>query len=216
MKILLLEDDYLLSKHISRFLRLKGFDVDTFDDGETLLDSACFSEYGLFLFDVNVPGFSGFEIAEYVKRLEIDTPIVFITAMVDIDDVTHGFDIGCRDYLKKPFELAELYVRIRNIVSVYEENDMISLAQGYSYSFTQKMLLKEGKMVPLSLKQHAILSLLLKNRGQVVAFDTIINYGWPHEEINYRTITSHVRDIRKKINNVISIKNIRGVGYHIE
>lgn len=216
MKILLLEDDYLLGKHISRFLRLKGFEVDMYDDGEELLDGACFSEYGLFLFDVNVPGFSGFEIAEYVKRLQIDTPIIFITAMVAIDDVMHGFDIGCKDYLKKPFELAELYVRIRNIVSAREENDMIALPKGYNYSITQKMLLKEGKMVPLSLKQHAILSLLLKHRGQVVAFETIISYGWPHEEINYRTITSHVRDIRKKMNNAIAIKNVRGVGYHIE
>lgn len=216
MKILLLEDDYLLGKHISRFLRLKGFDVDMYDDGEELLDRACFAEYDLFLFDVNVPGFSGFEIAEYVKRLQIDTPVIFITAMVGIDEVTRGFDIGCRDYLKKPFDLAELYVRIRNIVNMREEDDMVALSKGYRYSIAQKMLLKEGKMVPISLKQHAILSLLLKHRGQVVSFDTIINYGWPHEEINYRTITSHVRDLRKKINNAVVIKNVRGVGYHIE
>lgn len=216
MKTLLLEDDYLLSKHISRFLRLKGHEVDTFDDGEELLDSANLSSYDLFLFDVNVPGFSGFEIAEYIKRQEIATPIIFITAMVGIGDLTRGFELGCRDYLKKPFELAELYLRIQNVVSSCEQHDIVALPKGYSYTIPSKTLLKNGKMVMLSVKQHAILSLLLKHRGQVVAFDTIIDYGWPHEAIDYRTISSHVRDIRKKVDNAIDIKNIRGVGYLIE
>ncbi|WP_200762621.1 response regulator transcription factor [Nitrosophilus alvini] len=215
MKILLLEDDHLLRKHISKYLELKGHKVDSFADGEELLENANLYDYDFFILDINVPNFSGFDILEYIKGKHLDTPVIFISALVGIDDIKKAFKLGCSDYLKKPFELAELEIRMENILSKFHRENRIKFADNLEYDFDNKILYKNGKEIILSKKQNDIMNILLKNRGKVVPFETIADYVWGDTSIDYRTISSHLRDIRKQIGSDV-VKNVRGVGYIIK
>ncbi len=213
MRILLLEDDHLLRKHISRYFELKGHSVDAFSDGEELLDRANLYEYDFFIFDINVPHFNGYEILEYIKSKNIDTPVIFISAYTDIESIKKAFKLGASDYLKKPFELAELELRMENILAKFHKEDAVELGEDLRYDFQKRTLYKNGEPVVLSKKQNDILFILAKNRGNVVPFDTIADFVYGDDMIDYKTIASHIRDIRKKVGKIIH--NVRGVGYKI-
>ena len=214
MKILLLEDEDILRKNIDRFLTLKGYKVDSFDNRSLLLDNANLFEYDFFILDINVPDIDGFEILRYIKDKNIETPAIFISAMVDIEDLTKGFDLGCSDYLKKPFDLEELELRLKNIKNSFTAHERIILSNGLIYDFDAKAVFKENEIVELSKKQSEILYILMKNNGNVVTFDTIADYAYEDNFRDIHTISSHIRDIRKMIGSEV-IKNVRGVGYKI-
>jgi DNA-binding response OmpR family regulator len=214
MKVLLLEDEDILRKNIKKFLMLKGFKVDSFDNGSQLLDRANLFEYDFFVLDINVPDIDGFEILRYIKDKNIETPAIFISGMVDIEDLTKGFGLGCSDYLKKPFDLEELFLRIKNIKNSFTAHERLELSNGLVYDFDSKSIYKDNKIVELSKKQSEILYILMKSNGNVVAFDTIADYAYEDSFRDIHTISSHIRDIRKLIGSEM-IKNVRGVGYKV-
>mgnify|MGYP001283983124 CR=1 FL=1 len=212
MKILLLEDEISLNEHISKYLTLKGNDVVSFDDGLELLDCTNLYEYDFFIFDINVPNVNGLEILEFLRDKSIDSPVIMISALVDIEDVKKAYKLGCSDYLKKPFELAELELRMESILKQFHFTKIVELGDGYTYDLHIKQLFSNSEAVVLSKKQNEILYILIKNRGKVLSFSTISDYIYEDKMKDFHTISSHVRDIRKKID-VDLIKNVRGVGY---
>jgi DNA-binding response OmpR family regulator len=214
MKILLLEDEDVLRLNIEKYLKLKGHKVDSFEDGGVLLEEANLFEYDFFVFDINVPDVDGFELLRYIKDKKIETPLIFISAMVGIEEITKGFKLGCSDYLKKPFDLEELELRINNIKSSFTAHDQIDMPGGLIYDFDAKAVFQNGKVLELSKKQSEILYILMKHNGHVVSFDTIADYAYEDDFRDLHTISSHIRDIRKVIGSD-TIKNIRGVGYKI-
>jgi len=214
MKILLLEDEEALCKNIERFLTIKGHQVDSYHDGGVLLDEANLFEYDFFVFDINVPDVDGFELLTYIKDKNIETPLIFISAMIGIDEISKGFNLGCSDYLKKPFELEELELRLNNIKSSFTTHERIDLSDNMVYDFNAKAVFKDESRLELSKKQSEILYLLMKHNGQVVSFDTIADYAYEDDFRDMHTISSHIRDIRKIIGAEL-IKNVRGVGYKI-
>ena len=207
MKILLLEDEEVLCKNIKRFLTIKGHQVDSYEDGGVLLDEANLFEYDFFVFDINVPDVDGFELLTYIKDKKIETPLIFISAMVGIEEITKGFSLGCSDYLKKPFELEELELRLNNI-------KRIDLPGGLVYDFDTKSVYENENRLDLSKKQSEILYVIMKHNGHVVTFDTIADYAYEDDFRDMHTISSHIRDIRKIIGSE-TIKNVRGVGYKL-
>jgi DNA-binding response OmpR family regulator len=214
MKILLLEDEPTLNKHIKKYLSLKGHDVTSFDDGLELLDNCNLYEFDFFIFDINVPNIDGLEILEFIRNKNIDVPLIIISAKVDIEDVKKAYTLGCSDYLKKPFELIELELRIESILKQFHFSNIIDLKDTYTYDLNIKQVFKDKEAIVLSKKQNEILYILIKNRGKVISFSTISDYIYEDEMKDFHTISSHVRDIRKKID-VELIKNVRGVGYVI-
>lgn len=215
MKILLLEDELSLNKHISKYLTLKGHNVDSFDDGMELLDSANLYEYDFFIFDINVPNINGFEVLEFLRDKNIDMPVIIISAMLSINEIKRAYDLGCSDYLKKPFELLELELRVDSIVRSFHFTDFIEFDEINKYDLKNKQFFKDNKLIELSKKQNEILYILIKNRGKVLSFDTISDYIYEDAYKDYHTISSHIRDIRKKMD-IELIKNVRGVGYIIK
>ena len=214
MNILLLEDEEILCKNIERFLTIKGHKVDSYNDGGVLLDEANLFEYDFFVFDINVPDVDGFELLTYIKNKKIETPLIFISAMIGIEEVSKGFNLGCSDYLKKPFELEELELRLNNIKGSFSTHKRLTLQGGLIYDFDVKAVFKNNDRLELSKKQSEILYLLMKHNGQVVSFDTIADYAYEDDFRDMHTISSHIRDIRKLIG-PDTIKNVRGVGYKI-
>ena len=214
MKILLLEDEEALNKNIKTFLTIKGHEVDSYEDGGVLLDEANLFEYDFFIFDINVPDVDGFELLTYIKDKKIDTPLIFISAMIGIEEITKGFNLGCSDYLKKPFELEELELRITNIKNSFTSHERIDLPGGLIYDFDTKSIYEREKRLELSKKQSEILYIIVKYSGNVVSFDTIADYAYDDDFRDTHTISSHIRDIRKIIGSD-TIKNVRGIGYKI-
>jgi len=215
MKILLLEDDYLLKKHIEKYFSLKGYEIVGFDDGLNMLDNINLYEFDFFIFDINVPNINGFEVLEFLRDKKIDLPVIMISAMVDIEKVKKAYELGCSDYLKKPFELAELELRMETIIKSFHFKDYIEFENGYKYDLNDKQLFKEKEAIILSKKQNEILYLLIKNQGRVLSFDTIADFVYEDAFKDMHTISSHIRDIRKHIDFEL-IKNVRGVGYIIK
>lgn len=214
MKILLLEDEEILCKNIKTFLTIKGHQVDSYEDGGVLLDEANLFEYDFFIFDINVPDVDGFELLTYIRDKKIETPLIFISAMVGIEELSKGFSLGCSDYLKKPFELPELELRIKNIKSSFTAHERMELPNGLVYDFDTKSVYDGEKRLELSKKQSEILYIILKYNGNVVSFDTIADYAYEDDFRDIHTISSHIRDIRKIIGSD-TIKNVRGVGYKL-
>jgi len=214
MKILLLEDEETLCKNMKTFLTIKGHQVDAYEDGGMLLDEANLFEYDFFVFDINVPDIDGFELLSYIREKKIETPLIFISAMIGIEELSKGFKLGCNDYLKKPFALEELELRIENIANNLTSHKHLKLLNGLTYDFDTQAVYREKEKIKLSQKQSKILYIILKYNGNVVTFDTIFDYAYDNDFREIHTISSHIRDIRKIIGSDI-IKNVRGVGYKL-
>jgi len=214
MKILLLEKEYSLCKDIKKHLKTNGHKVDSFDDGITLLDEANLFEYDFFVFNIYAPSIDGFEFLSYIRNKKIKTPLIFISDILDIKYITKAFNLGCSNYLKKPFHPRELELRLKNINNNFSTHEQIDLPKGLVYDFNVKSVFKNDNILYLSKKQSEILYLIMKHRGHVVTFDTIADYAYEGDFRDMHTISSHIRDIRKIVGLDI-IKNVRGIGYQV-
>lgn len=140
MKILLLEDELMLNNAINQYLTSIGHQVESFTDGQAVVDSIN-NSYDLLILDINVPTLDGFEILTILNSKKIFIPTIFISALSDIEDITKGYNLGCKEYLKKPFHLAELGIKINQILkSEQQTTSHIKFSKNYSYSKTNKTL----------------------------------------------------------------------------
>jgi DNA-binding response OmpR family regulator len=210
MKILLMEDEVYLRQSIKRFLTLRGHKVDDFENGEELLKNANLLDYDFIILDVNTPKINGFEIISYIRQNDILTPIIFISALTDIQKILKAFELGAADYLKKPFNLAELEARM--LRSNPKRHNYLQLDNNFKYNLQNHILLKNEVPSKLSPTQKKLLYILIKNQNTLVTFDTLREYVWEDKEISHSTILSTMRDLKKTLPNSF-IQNIRGEGY---
>ncbi|WP_200763715.1 response regulator transcription factor [Nitrosophilus alvini] len=215
MKILLLEDEIMLCHSITDYLEKTGHLVRYCYDGKEALDIVAKEEFDLLILDINVPALSGFELLENLQKSKILTPVIFISALTDIEDITKAFELGCKDYIKKPFHLKELGLRIDRISKLIEEKKHIILSKNYRYSKEKKTLYFNDTPVELTKRQLQIIDLLAKNAGLVVDFDMFKEYVWNEEEIDNASIRAEISRLKKILKENI-IHNIRGLGYKIE
>lgn len=209
MKIALLEDDYLLKEHILRYFKLKGYEIDTFEDGELILE-AKLSDYDIFILDINVPEINGFEVAKYFRDIDLKTPIIFISSHTSIEIIQKAFELGADDYVKKPFELAELEIRVNHLLKSLK--DEIKLSSDTVYYLDKRVLKKANSDIKLTKVQSKILYILAKNMDNLVIYDTLREYVWENKDISFNTMASHIRDLKKKIGSNL-IDNIKSEGY---
>ena len=216
MKILLLEDEYGLRKSIKELLNDSGYTVDEFSNGDHVLASIENSKYDLFLLDVNVPGTKGFELLEKLRRMGIDTPAIFITSLTQIDHLEQGYDSGCCDYIKKPFDMAELKLRVASalkLVSLNVSEDKIALPLGYEYDTKNFLLTKDDDVVQLSKTEKLIMELFIKNKNQVVTAEMLQTYVWD-DYVDPANVRVQINNLRKKLDKDF-ITNVRGLGYKL-
>ncbi|MGE4418664.1 MAG: response regulator transcription factor [Sulfurimonas sp.] len=212
MKILLMEDELHLRQNIKKFLAIKGYEVDDFENGEELLKYANPHDYDCMILDVNTPEIDGFEVLAYIRENDISTPALFISALTDVEKVLKAFELGAADYLKKPFDLAELEVRMLRTNPKKSINSYIRLDENFSYNLQNRTLLKNEIPSKLSSIQKKFLYLLIKNQNKLVTFDMLIDYVWEGKEISHSTILSTTRDLKKILPDSF-IQNVKGEGY---
>lgn len=216
MKILLLEDELMLNESICEFLESQGHKVDSFVDGLNALESIKQNAYDLLILDINVPGMDGLSFLEHIHELKIHAPAIYISALVDIEDISRAYDLGCYDYLKKPFHLKELALRIDRVKLSNETPRVhLRLSKNYSYDQEHSVLLFEGEAQILTKRQSQIIDLLARNRGMVVDFEQFTNYIWTDAFVDNATIRAEVNRLKKYLKEDV-IVNVRGMGYMIE
>ena len=217
MKILLLEDDYSLNKAINTSLRSQGFYVDSFFNGEEAVSQLLHATYDLCIFDINVPDMDGHSVLKFLRETKITVPVIIMSAIQDIKVIKQSYDIGCDDYLKKPFDIDELVLRINYHVkhsSIPNNTDLVTLKHGFCFDTNKMLLTKNGREIDLSSKEQLMLLLFVKNIGFTVTPQLLQEYVWNGEDIEVVTIRSMIHKLKNKLNSAM-IVNIRGVGYKL-
>ncbi len=216
MKIFLLEDEIMLNESIEEYLEAIGHQVVSCVDGKEAMEILQEQSFDLLILDINVPGIDGLTLLERLHTLKIHTPAIYISALVDIEDISRAYDLGCYDYLKKPFHLKELSLRIDKIkVSTEVPRVHLRLSANYSYDQEHNLLLFKGEPNVLSKRQSQIIDLLARNRGRVVDFEQFQNYIWDDTFVDNATIRAEVSRLKKALKEDF-IQNIRSQGYMID
>ncbi len=213
MTIVLVEDDNALNFAIKLLLQKNTHKVFSFENPDLLIDAIdSLGKIDLFILDINLPGMDGLELMDHLKRYQ-ESSFVFISAYSDISHISHAFHLGCDDYLKKPFEIEELLIRIHRIENRLYPKDEISFGKKYSYNFATKTLQSKENRIALSKKESDLLETLLKNRGKMVSLDVIKEKVW-QEDIADNTISATIYRLRNKLDKD-TIVTFRDTGYMI-
>lgn len=215
MKILLLEDDLILNEIIEEYLISQNNEVISTFDGNEAEDYLYSQTFDLLLLDVNVPELNGFELLRNLRAQNIKTPAIFITSLNMADDMQKGFDSGCDDYIKKPFELKELDIRINNIKRLFNitPTNIIILEKDLLLDTQNLYILKEDKKIHIAKKESEVLQYLINNSRKTVSIEELSLNLWAYEETpNASTIRTYIKNLRKILGEE-QILNIRGVGY---
>jgi DNA-binding response OmpR family regulator len=161
-----------------------------------------------------MPKMDGLATLKELKSLNIQTPIIFITSMSDIDHIKEAFNIGANDYLKKPFHLDELEIRILKLTNS-TNSTIVKLSNLYSFDLSLMELREGEKVVSLSENETQLMYKLVKNIGHIVRSETLIEYVWSQKDVTTNTLRTQIKKIRDKLKEDF-IKNIRGIGYKID
>lgn len=217
MKILLLEDDTLLNEIIEEFLEELNYEVVSTHDGQEALEAIYEEKFDLLILDVNVPSLSGFDLLKNLKENSIDIPSIYITSLHTSKDMQMGFESGADDYIKKPFHLSELQLRINNIKRLrqIDSSGKIDLNEQTSYDYDTKSITIDKEENRLSKTESKVFEYLLKNRNKAVSIDEISLNNWAYDEVpTATTIRTYIKNLRKILGKEI-ITNIKGIGYKI-
>jgi len=215
VKILLLEDDLMLSEVIVEHLEAFDYHVTTVYDGIEAEDLLFEEKFDLLLLDVNVPHLNGFELLKSLRHTGNDTPAIFITSMNSSKDVLEGFELGANDYLKKPFEMLELKARIDNLKRQFKIDDdpMVRINKLANYDTRRLVLTVDKKTFKLSKKEGEFLGYFLQHRGELLSSDQLMVNVWSYDSApTSATLRTYIKTLRKYLGEE-AISTIRGVGY---
>lgn len=218
-KVLLVEDEADLVLIVSETLREQGYEVLTANNGMEGLEKFKSGSADIVVADVMMPKMDGFSMAREIRELSSDVPLLFLTAKSAIDDVEEGFEIGANDYLKKPFELRELIVRIKALLKRYhkESKDEKEIKIGeYLFNLTSQTLEIEGKATSLSYFEARILHCLAKNLGKTVDASELMIAVWQRDDpSNRNSLHGYIHKLRRALrhDSAVAIINQRGFGY---
>ena len=215
-KILILEDDRILSSTIYEYLTECGYDVLQVYDGNDFLEIAYEQSCDIFLIDVNVPYKNGYEVLKELRKAKILTPTIVITGSCSIDDLEKAYMLGCDDYLKKPFELLELKYRLQTLLKrdfMKRFVDFVSINDDFDFCAETSKLYKQKNEVLLQNKELKILKTLLQKRGELVTNHELFKCAWEfNDEFSEESLRTHIKNLRKILGKTL-ISNIRGQGY---
>jgi DNA-binding response OmpR family regulator len=210
-KILLLEDDKLFNETLQDFLDEEGYHLSCALDPYSALDLTYEQNFDLYLFDVNLPYESGFDLLKKLRESGDNTPTIFITSRDDKESLRDGFFSGADDYLKKPVDLDELLLRIEALLRRLLRSDKLNIGR-YLLDTKNSILYLDDKQIELPKKVISLLLLFISSQGEIVSLSQIRDKLWAtSEESSSGSIRVYIAQLKKLFPN--SIENIRGVGY---
>lgn len=224
-KILLLEDDIVLQEILCEFLEEEGFDITHCESAGEALDLAYERQFDIWLLDVKVPlgdfegkrdEMPGFALLKSLREADKSTPCIFITSLSSISDLKDGYGVGCDDFLRKPFELTELKLRIQTLLRrsfSHKNNDFIALHDDFKFDIISKVLYKDSAPVALTKKESLLLNLLLKNAPSYVSLEVIFAELWEFSQSpSEMSLRAYIKNLRKILGKE-RILNSQGSGY---
>lgn len=222
VKILLAEDDPNLGTILRTFLISKGFEVSLAQNGKTAFEKFNREQFDFCIFDVMMPEMDGFTLAEQIRKLDKNVPILFLTAKSMKDDVLQGFSMGADDYVTKPFEMSELLARInailrRSDINTDEEQKSFEIGT-FEYDPETRLLRLNGDEKKLTTKENQLLHLLVKNRNDILDRRIALEAIWGEDNyFNGRSMDVYIAKLRKhlKDDERIEILNIHGQGFKL-
>jgi len=225
IKVLLVEDEATLAMIIRETLELEGFDIATAGDGEEGLARMSEFQPNVLVADIMMPQMDGFEMVRRIRQHNRHTPVLFLTARSSVEDVVEGFELGADDYLKKPFSMKELVVRIRALALRASmqapapipptPQTLITVGQ-YTLNPVTQQLLRYGKAEELSNRESEILRMLATRRNEVVTSKEILLELWGDDSLyNARSLQVFITKLRHRLEHDgnVRIINVRGIGY---
>lgn len=213
-RLLLLEDDIALNETLVDYLENLGFSVHPVYDGNSALDAIYENSFDLLLLDVNVPDINGFEILKNTREQDITTPAIFITSLNSMNDLENGYDSGCDDYIRKPFALKELKLRIETILKrdfFHNESTKIQIDKNISYDTHNDLLIIKNEEIKLNNKDAKLLKLFLQNKDSLITHETIYETLWDYnEQISESALRTYIKNLRKYLGKekIVSIKKL--------
>lgn len=216
MRLLVIEDEARLLRNLAKALREEGYAVDTAADGEEGLYKAQTNDYDAIVLDVMLPKLDGWQVLERLRKTR-KTPVLFLTARDTTADRVRGLDGGGDDYLVKPFDLSELFARLRSLIRRTAAQPSPILAFGKTAIDTRaRTVAVEGQLIPLTAKEYMILEYLAQHRGKVVTRTELYEHVFDERaDTKSNLLDVHVYNIRKKLGWAL-IATRRGHGYCIE
>ena len=210
-KILLLEDDKLFNETLQDFLEEEGFELDYALDPYSALELSYKHIYDLYLFDVNLPYESGFDLLKKLRQSGDMTPTIFLTSRDDKASLTQGFETGADDYMKKPIDLDELLLRIAALLRSQVRKERMLIGE-YSLDLVAKTVYLNDEALDITKKAVELLVLLVQSNGEVVSADEIKNRLWAAgQNASDGALRVYVTQLKKYFSD--NIVNVRGIGY---
>lgn len=223
MKILLLEDDSILSNEIKDFFQSKDIIIETVFDGDIFFKQIKNNQYDIYLLDINVPKINGLDVCKEIRLTDKVTPILMLTAFGEIEDKIEAFQLGADDYLVKPFHLEELYFRSLSLFRRKESpqnNDEMYQIGDLTINGIEKTVTRDNENIHLTPKEFKLLVILSNANGRVLSKQQIADKLWDyHIETNQNTIEVYINFLRAKIDKKFDKKLIHtkiGFGYYLK
>ncbi|XPV54041.1 MAG: response regulator transcription factor [Halarcobacter ebronensis] len=212
-KLLLLEDDLTLSETVVEYFEEQGFDVVPAYDGDEANELIYEQNFDLFLLDVNVPSMNGFELLKQVRSEGNKTPAVFITSLNSMDSLEEGFESGCDDYIRKPFELKELLLRVQTIIKreYSQKQELLDITENVKFNTQTNELIKDNEIVPLNFKELRLLKFFLQNSDELLIHERILENVWDYdEEPSDNSLRTYIKNLRKIVgkDKIVSLKKL--------
>ena len=219
IKILLVEDEKMLAEILSDTLSDRNFDVRLAYDGIHALEAIKKEPFDVIVSDVMMPNLDGYSLAKKLRNEGCNTPILFLTALSATEDVVKGFETGGNDFLKKPFAIDELIVRVKALAGraeVMDAQETYYVIGEYEFNPSSKELTIRGEQTTLAAREAAVLVRLCRRRGRVVEASELLKELWGDDNyFNLRSLNVYITRLRNhlKADPTVEIESVRGVGY---
>ena len=213
-RILIVEDEVLINKHVTDELTYIGHKCSSAFDGEEALELINSNTFDLIILDVMLPKISGFELMKHIKKI----PVIFVTAKSDLNDRLNGLDLGADDYIVKPFEMPELLARVRVVLRRTNRSEQFFPIDDLMIDFESQKVFRGDEEIKLTAKEFAVLDMFITNKNCVLTREQILDSVWSYnyEGETAQVIDVYVQHLRKKLGLKNRLKAIYGVGYRFE
>ena len=214
VKIFILEDDTTLNETLVEFLEDREFLVESSYDGYDAENRLYENRYDLLILDVNVPNLDGFSLLKSIRDFGVKTPVIFLTARDNIEDIQQGFSVGAEDYIKKPFVLEELLIRIEAILKRHNKSsDILEIGKNSFFNKNIGEIVIDNKSYKLSNKESKLLELFLTTGEDILSHEFIFNEIWDYDETpSDSSLRTYIKNLRKILGKD-SIESIKKRGY---